>query len=568
MLHKDMATRLFEGLKRKTLTSCSRWSENYIYAADPFPGKMQFRYYPWTREMHDTDGDISIGQKAAQVGYTFTMMNRAFYTIDYRKQSVLYLLPSKSPDATDFSSTKFDPALEMSPYLEQMFSDVKNMGTKRAGSAILYIRGSNSRQGLKSISVSEVICDEFDEMPDHTVPLAQERMSGQHRKVMWLISTPRFPGEGINKKYLESTQEHYLFPCPSCSKMIELKHENLIVTAENIHDERLKDTHVICTECKAVLFGSDYNLKNNEDKRKYAELKATMLEKAAWVPYGHKDFNYRGFYVNQLYSPTVLPSLLGKKYLESLSNKSSEQEYHNSNMGEAHEVSGARISNEAIEACINKYGRAKTDMAYSTDIVTMGVDVGRKLHYEVTKWEISRMGNDINIMSKAIVLDAGTRYHFHELDALMHQFSVRACVVDVQPETRKALEFAKRFHGCVKLCRYGKNATDKTTMDSGDADDYIITVDRTTWLDLALGRFHNSANPNQPQIDLPYDIDLEYRTHMKNIARHYQEDKDGNQVGKYINNGDDHFAHARNYSEIALPYAAAIATNSNIGRYL
>lgn len=555
-LRKKMAETLALGLKRKTLTLCSKWAQNCIVMGKPFAGPLDFRYHRWTEEMHDSESPMNVGQKSAQMGFTVAMMHRSFHKIDQLRESVLYLLPSKTPDATDFSATKFDPALELSPHLENLFSDVKNTGTKRAGSAILYIRGSNSRKGLKSISVSLVVCDEYDEMPEHTVPLAQERMSGQPKKQLWLISTPRFPGQGINKEFLDSTMEHFHFDCPSCSRQIELKHENLVITSDDLHDPKIKDSYVKCLECGSIIFDS------SETPEEYAEHKADLLQNGIWVPHGHKDFDKRGFYVNQLYSPTIMPVDLAKAYLQSLTNKSKEQEYHNSKMGDAHEVEGARITQDAIENCFSKSGRRKSsNNQFSGRLITMGVDVGRWLHYEITAWDVIKMGNDINIMSRAILLDEGKKLNFNELDGLMRAFQIHMAVVDIQPETRQALDFAKRFWGHVKLCRYGKGLTDNT-MIVEDSNKFVITVDRTSWLDMSLGRIHNQT------IDLPVDISLEYRAHLCNIGRIYQEDKDGNQIGKYINNGDDHFAHARNYNEIALPLAAAFQTNSDIGAFL
>jgi hypothetical protein len=50
------------------------------------------------------------------------------------------------------------------------------------------------------------------------------------------------------------------------------------------------------------------------------------------------------------------------------------------------------------------------------------------------------------------------------------------------------------------------------------------------------------------------------------IVRIYEKDVDGNPIGKYVKAGsdDDHFAHARNYSEIALPLAASLGQIQSI----
>ena len=92
----------------------------------------------------------------------------------------------------------------------------------------------------------------------------------------------------------------------------------------------------------------------------------------------------------------------------------------------------------------------------------------------------------------------------------------------------------------------------------GKDEEFTVTVDRTSWLDLALGRF------KRRKIKLPQEISFEYREHIKALVRIYEKDNDGNPVGKYINNGDDHFGHARNYNEIAAALALGHTVNEEI----
>jgi len=80
-----------------------------------------------------------------------------------------------------------------------------------------------------------------------------------------------------------------------------------------------------------------------------------------------------------------------------------------------------------------------------------------------------------------------------------------------------------------------------------------LKVDRTSWLDLSLGRFKRKDG-----IFIPADYPEEYKSHLKAQIRVYQKDKNGNQTGRYITPvGEDHYGHARNYAEIALPLAAS-----------
>ena len=177
-----LAERIASGLRRATIKECSQWATSYRMMGEPFPGRWSFKHHPWLEQMHDDDSEIIVGQKAAQMGFTELGLNKTFFAIDVKGQSVLYVLPANTPDAGDFSTSRFDPALELSTHLQHLFSNVKNIGHKRAGNSSLFIRGSRSRSQLKSIPTARIILDEVDEMNQANVPLAFERSSGQTSK--------------------------------------------------------------------------------------------------------------------------------------------------------------------------------------------------------------------------------------------------------------------------------------------------------------------------------------------------------------------------------------------------
>ena len=103
------------------------------------------------------------------------------------------------------------------------------------------------------------------------------------------------------------------------------------------------------------------------------------------------------------------------------------------------------------------------------------------------------------------------------------------------------------------MCFYGRGVQGKQIhVASQDSPEPTITVDRTSWLDLSLGRFIAKI------IEIPYDVDFEYTEHLKALVRTTRADDEGNLIGTYLKeqNDDDHYAHARNYAEIALPLVA------------
>jgi hypothetical protein len=545
-LFKEMAQRISSGLSRKAISSCSQWTEKYrVLGGKDFPGPWRFKHHPWLKEMHDSQAPFNVGKKAAQLGYTETVLNLTFYKIDIERIDCLYVLPSKTPDASDFSTGRFDPALELSPHLENLFSDVKNIGHKRAGPTNLYIRGSKSRSQLKSIPVGFLVLDEVDEMVEANIPLAMARQDGQLTKNAWAISTPTIPTFGIDDMYGKTSQEHFFFKCPGCSRLIELKFpESLIITGTDLFDPNLEKSHLICLDCKCVL---------------PHKMKHEWLSTGRWVP-SYTDRDDRGFYVHQQYSPTVSPYELAKFSIEAEYNPAVEQEYWNSKGGLAHTVDGAKLDDATIKAC---YGSYKKKEITKVGFTTMGVDIGKWIHYEIDMWfPPEYVKNDLNLESHCRVITMGKVQHFEDLDVLMKEYMINFCVVDANPERRKAFEFASRFWGYVKMCFYGRGIQGKqihiNNVESNGEP--TITVDRTSWLDMSLGRFRSK------KIDLPMDTDLEYLQHLKSLVRIFEKDQDGNPVAKYIKKerDEDHLAHARNYAEIALPFACNMGQSQDI----
>lgn len=534
--------KIVSGLRRKAITKCSEWALAYRVMGQPIPGPWSFKYHPWVRDIHDCDAEMVVGQKGAQLAFTETALNKVFYAIDIHGLSVLYVLPTLNPDASNFSQSRFSPALELSPHLRNLFSDVQNIGHKRAGSANLYIRGSRSRSQLKSIPVGLAILDEVDEMVEENIPLVFERMAGHLTKQSYLLSTPTIEGHGINKYFAQSSQNYFYFRCPSCNKYTTLVYpECLVITAESLTDSRISESHLICRECHAIL---------------PHESKTEWLAEGKWIP-THSDRPIAGFHISQLYSCTVSPPDLAASCIRGRYNPADEQEFYNSKLGLTHAVKGAKITDEVLDSCITNYKKA--DSRAPGAIVTMGIDVGTFLHCEITEHFLAGKptSSDVNlVVTSKVLLDTKVK-DFTELDNLMKSYSVLFAVIDANPERRMALEFAQRFWGRVKLCFYGNNVNGKQ-IHVHDEGEHTVTVDRTSWMDLALARFKTG------KIQLPVDISTEYRDHIKMPVRRYEKDMAGNLVGRYISVGDDHYAHARTYSELALKLCASVLNNEPI----
>jgi hypothetical protein len=534
-LQRAFTIAVVEGLRATTAAECDRWAEKYRIMGKPFPGPFTFDHHPWLRAMHRSKNPKNVGMKSAQMGFSETMLNITFHTLDQLKQDVLYVLPNQRPDAQDFSSTRFDTALEASEYITNMFNNVKNVGLKRAGLNSLYIRGSRSRSALKSIPAGKVILDEFEEFSEGVLPLVIERMSGQLTKQLWIVSTPMIPGAGIDAEFALSNQQHFMFHCPHCNRITELIFpECLVITADNLTDPGVKGSYFICKECKHEL---DYHTK------------IIWLKEGFWEAFNPTS-DITGFYINQMYSMALVgqPAEMALSYLKSQMDMADEQEFWNSKVGIAHIVCNAAVTDAHLLSAMRDYVMSDPRYMGQEYITTMGVDVGGTIHFEITQYMIDKSvpSTDINFMAKARVIKVGTVKNFDDLTPLILAFQPRKLVIDDMPDTRMALQYIRKFPpGFASLCHYGTNATAREILDYGER----ITVNRTNWLDQSLGRFINGT------IFIPKDTPQDYKQHVKSLVRVYVKDATGEAQSFYKKAGADHFGHSRCYSEIALKLA-------------
>lgn len=542
----DFGEVLNQGLVSRTLGRCSRWVQHRRVMGEPLSGPYSFRLHPWCKELHDSEAGFNTIMKAAQLGLTEVAINRSFFTVDVLKRDVLYVLPT-ALNASDFSKSRFNTALLHSQYLAELFTDTNTVGLKQAGGVNLYIRGSRGDSNLKSIPVSVLILDEADEMDQRAIWLALERLSGQLHKFVLSLSTPTIPNFGIHKLYLQGTQEHFYFKCPRCGRITEFSFPDCLeITGESITDPDIKRSHLKCKECK---------------KRIDHEEKPEILKSAYWEPTVRVDEDHRSFYINQLYSYTVKPWELAAAYFRGLGDEAAMVEFFNSKQGLPYIPDGGQVTDGEIENSIRKYFKSeqRPDIGDERCIV-LGIDQGKMNHCVVVEYTIAGRG-DLNAAAHAKVL---TEFKlpgddFELLDPLMREWQVKACVIDADPQINDARRFARRFPGYVYLCRYRRGVTGKELQVSEeDSGAPIVTVDRTNWLDASMGRFHSD------RVHLPADTSLEFKDNIKALVRTYEKDDQGNPKAVYLNTGPDHFAHAFNYAEIALPLAAGVVAGGDV----
>lgn len=553
VLRESFCEAVASGMKSRTMTSASRWAMNRRIMGGEFTGPYGYTAYPWCKEIQDAKSAYIVVMKAAQIGITEIAINQAFYAVDVLQKDVLYVLPTLN-NASDFAKARFNTALLYSPYLKNLFTNTNTIGLKQAGGVNLYIRGSRGDANLKSIPVSVLILDEVNEMDQKQIWLALERLSGHVEKWVWAISTPTIPKFGIHKLYEQGSQEHFIFKCPHCGRRTELIWPDCIeICGETVSDPRCKESYLKCKECEHKL--------DHEHKADWLN-----LDTATWESTVRCDEDFRSFLINQLYSFTVSPGEIVVAHFRGLGDEAALVEFHNSKLGQPYVPAGGLITDSEIDNAVAGYSKNDPRPQVGGErIICLGVDQGKMTNIVVVEFFFDSYGHDLNAAAMGKLLWEGKvpGDDFTELDRLMREWQVLACVIDADPQINDARRFARRFPGYVWLCRYRRGVTGKEIQISEeDGGAPIATCDRTNWIDAALGRFHSG------RINLPADTSLEFKTHLKNVVRTYEKDDLNNPRALYINTGVDHYVHALTYAEIALPLAAGIVTNRDIGAFL
>jgi len=487
-----------------------------------FPGGLSYgifhkpRFYPFLWEVYEAlrnlpqSGSVVV-MKCAQTGWTETALNLALWFMAFRREGVLYMLPTES-QLSDFSQARITPIIALSPVFRDAFSSADNVGLKLAFGFPIYLRGARSTDKLREIPVGLVIRDEYDVMDKGGAAQALSRLGASQNKWVYDISNPTFPTEtGIFGRYMAGTQEEFVIKCPRCDLIAA-------PTWPDSYNEKMPYS-IVCPDCKTLL-----------------NLEERWAKKAAYWQANNPTARYRSFHMNQLISPTVQPWEIMQQWEEAQGEIGKMQTFYNMTLGLPYAPAGSRITADIIR----QLPRGESMLPGSPGPCCMGVDVGGKLHAVVRR------------MDGGIVWVGACTWEI--MARLMHSYNVTHCGIDIAPETRKAKEFATFFPGRVTLIRYKPSST-ATGQDEAEEEGLRkINISRTEALDKGMSRFLALEET------VPTNLPEEFWRHIMALTRVIIEDGD-KVYAAWEKDGPDHYAHAFAYSEIVRKSGGIYATS-------
>jgi hypothetical protein len=391
--------------------------------------------------------------------------------------------------------------------------DTDTTGLKQVGSAFLYLRGMQSKVGLKSIPVDLLVFDELDEAPQNAVDMAMERMAHSEFKEVLKLSNPTLPDYGIDKAFHQTDQRYWLLKCERCAQYtcLEDTFPDCLLTLKSPrgeHDSKEGIGRVIraCQKC-------------------HKELNPSVGQ---WVAKKPGVTDKRGYHYSQLFSHFVDPADI----LQQFRTTDNLTDFYNLKIGVAYVEAENRLSvQEVLDLCGNE-GIASEDPGPCF----MGVDQGKDLHVVIGKKHLQKAGQIVHL---------GIYKDWEELDRLMKNFNVSRCVVDALPETRNARAFAERHRGKAYLNYYNERQKGSYAWNEKEM---IVSCNRTESLDAS----HREIMEQILVLPKRCEITQTFAEHLHNVAKKLEEDEEtGSKRYIYVKLGPDHFRHSLNYECMA-----------------
>lgn len=427
--------------------------------------------YPFLEELYLelSKGNRVVVQKPTQVGLTELAISAAFFFLDTKSEHVLYTLPT-SNQLGDFANSRIDPIIENSPYLSNLFSDINNVGLKKAGDHAIYLRGTNSKSGLEEVPVGFLIRDELDRMDRENADLAENRLGASQYKWQFDLSHPTYPGGPIDKLYQGSSRAKWYVKCPECGKVQTIDWE------ENFYDEN----NLHCQGC-----GTSW-------------IKEDLWNYGKWI-HDEPENPVRGYQFSKFLSPMTELDEMVQAFEDAKAEGGYKlEQFYQHVLGKPYAAEGTKLDRSDVERFMVGPPMGET----IPEISVMGVDVGNWLHYWIQDGEQ--------------VVKLGKTESFEMLKQPISEYNVNRIVIDALPEKRKAREFIRSLDIQGWLCM----RSDRLQKEKIEKDE-IIKVNATEHHDKFMGQF------NSESIILPSDLPEEAKEHLTAPVRVTEEDKSG-----------------------------------------
>lgn len=472
----------------------------YAKLYHPIKGKLiDFKDFPYLVDIYEDTVKEIVVQKSGQCGISEYLIDRSFYLTENYTMVGLYCFPAQA-QLNAFSHARVEQVIRQSPHLSEIAGEINNVSLREIGDSHIYFRGMQDIKQIISVDADYLMIDEVDAMRQDYIPIVEKRLGGSRYKIKRYVSTPTYPNYGINAKYKEGDQREWFIKCDECGYIQYLDFFKNVDFEKKIY---------VCKKCRKPID----NLKNGK-----------------WIP-RHPEREIHSYHISKLMSARSS----AKELIKAFENKSAIQHFYNFDLGLTYIIVDSKLTKEHLDSLAKK---SDYEIKYEGENACMGIDIGTPdINIYITQMEDGR----------PVTLFAGIVRKFEELDRYMNIYNVRMCIIDAQPETRESIKFAQKFKERVRLAYYPTMKDDLYYQKDIRDGVLIININRTLSLDYMFDEFF------MQKIKIPKNIATvdNFYDQMTSLIRVKELNKTGNQVVRYVEQGADHYAHARNYCRVA-----------------
>jgi phage terminase large subunit GpA-like protein len=341
---------------------------------------------PYLRDIMDALGPRTtwrrvVFQAGTQLGKTECGLNWIAFIMHHTPGPILVLRPSVE-EARRFSRQRLEPMISTTPAISGLVKEARSRDggnsllIKEFPGGVLFLTGSHSATGVKSMPIRWLFCDEVDEYPGDVdgqgepIALAEKRTTGPtytRRKVL-IESTPTFKGASrIEREFLRSDQRRYFIPCPACGHMdfLTWSGRDWLGSSSGAH-HRMEWDHDLPKTARMACGGCGARV---EEARK-----TWMLARGEWRPTAPGDGETIGFHLSSLYSPLGwFPwSKAVSEFLEAQDKPMLLKGWINNVLGETYEVRSDAVEPEGLLARKERYS---AEVPAGVGLLVASVDV-------------------------------------------------------------------------------------------------------------------------------------------------------------------------------------------------
>ena len=454
----------------------------------------------------------------------------------YPSTTGIYTLPSAG-FARKFAKSRIDPVISASPDLKPMVpTEINSSELKRIGTSFLHISGTWGQAAAISVPADVLIHDEVDFSNQTVLTTYASRLGhAQDGGIVRRFSTPTVNGYGVSEAYDNGTQASYAIKCPGCYEWVVPNflldvvlpgYDGALVELDksDVGNPLYKfdEAKLLCPECRAEI---PHDRLADPARRQ-------------WV-HAYPDRDEASYQVAPIDAPAVNSVT---KTLTAIKDYDRKADWVNFELGIPYEDAESTFLPDVMKANRVVEWLAPRPMAAQGCIA--GLDLGK------TSWMLighTRDGRTIDLVHAEKIKETGEGYLVERVMELVKWYGIIKLVVDAMPNFSTGLQLINRTrHNQTYACYYVRsNRTALSNMDVKDVEQ-VINANRTgTFDDLV-----KAVNAGQYRFARHQEFNLVIE-HLASMKRVSHMNSQGERVAAWTATGDDHYAHALNYLELA-----------------